>query len=115
MKYAMFTSSGMFYILRERVPQMENPNRIIIVTGGTGALGTAVAEAFVKKGYPVIVPYIYDREIERFEKQIGDLKAQVTLTNARAIALLAQTNDRWALAGDQLYIDLNARIRISQS
>ena len=36
-----------------------------------------------------------------------DLKAQVTLTNARAIALLAQTQDRRALAGDQLYVDLD--------
>ena len=27
--------------------------------------------------------------------------------NARAIALLAQSEDRWSLAGDQLYVDLN--------
>ena len=33
--------------------------------------------------------------------------AQITLMNARAIALLAQSEDRWSLAGDQLYIDLN--------
>jgi hypothetical protein len=32
---------------------------------------------------------------------------QVTLVNARAIALLAQDRDRWALAGDQLYVDLD--------
>jgi hypothetical protein len=31
---------------------------------------------------------------------------QVTLTNARAVALVAQSPDRWALAGDQLYVDL---------
>jgi MOSC domain-containing protein YiiM len=36
-----------------------------------------------------------------------DLKAQVTLMNARAIALLAQSKDRWALAGDQLIVDLD--------
>ena len=35
------------------------------------------------------------------------LKAQVTLTNARAVALVAQTTDRWALAGDQLYVDFD--------
>ena len=34
-------------------------------------------------------------------------KAQVTLMNSRAIALFAQTNERWALAGDQLYVDLD--------
>ena len=32
---------------------------------------------------------------------------QLNIMNARAIALVAQTPDRWALAGDQLYIDLD--------
>ena len=32
---------------------------------------------------------------------------QLNVMNARAIALLAQRKDRWALAGDQLYIDLD--------
>jgi MOSC domain-containing protein YiiM len=27
--------------------------------------------------------------------------------NSRAVALLARTKDRWALAGDQLYVDLD--------
>jgi hypothetical protein len=33
--------------------------------------------------------------------------AQLTLMNARVIALVAQTKDRWPLAGDQLYVDLD--------
>jgi len=33
--------------------------------------------------------------------------AQVTIMNARAIALLAQSEARWSLAGDQLYVDLD--------
>jgi hypothetical protein len=32
--------------------------------------------------------------------------AQITLMNARAVALLAQDRERWPLAGDQLYVDL---------
>jgi MOSC domain-containing protein YiiM len=32
---------------------------------------------------------------------------QLTLMNARAIALVAQTRERWSLAGDQLYLDLD--------
>lgn len=32
---------------------------------------------------------------------------QITIMNARLIALLAQEKERWPLAGDQLYIDLN--------
>src|SRR5437588_2429603 len=34
-------------------------------------------------------------------------KAQVTLMNARAAALVAGERDRWPLAGDQLYVDLD--------
>ena len=32
---------------------------------------------------------------------------QLNVMNSRVIALLAQQKDRWALAGDQLYIDLD--------
>jgi MOSC domain-containing protein YiiM len=32
---------------------------------------------------------------------------QLNIMNARAIALVAGTKDRWPLAGDQLYIDLD--------
>jgi hypothetical protein len=32
---------------------------------------------------------------------------QLNVMNARAIALIAQQQDRWALAGDQLYVDLD--------
>ena len=34
-------------------------------------------------------------------------RRQLTLMNSRAIALVAGTPDRWALAGDQLYVDLD--------
>ena len=32
---------------------------------------------------------------------------QLNIMNARAIALVAQVRDRWPLAGDQLYVDLD--------
>ena len=32
---------------------------------------------------------------------------QLTLMNARAIAVIARERDRWPLAGDQLYVDLD--------
>jgi MOSC domain-containing protein YiiM len=35
------------------------------------------------------------------------VNTQITMINARAIALIAQDPDRWPLAGDQLYIDLD--------
>jgi MOSC domain-containing protein YiiM len=37
----------------------------------------------------------------------GKRERQLTLMNARAAALIAQTRERWPLAGDQLYVDLD--------
>jgi hypothetical protein len=37
----------------------------------------------------------------------ADPATQLTLMNARAIALIAGERERWALAGDQLYVDLD--------
>jgi MOSC domain-containing protein YiiM len=37
-------------------------------------------------------------------------KAQITLTNARATALVARTPERWQLAGDQLYVDFDLSV-----
>ena len=37
----------------------------------------------------------------------ANLYAQITVMNARCIALLAQSEDRWALAGDQLFVDFD--------
>ncbi len=36
-----------------------------------------------------------------------DAAMQLTLMNARAIALIAQDKSRWALAGDQLFVDFD--------
>jgi MOSC domain-containing protein YiiM len=35
---------------------------------------------------------------------------QLTFMNARAIALIARSRDRWALAGDQVYVDLDVSV-----
>lgn len=37
----------------------------------------------------------------------ANVNAQITVMNSRAIALLAQDEERWSLAGDQLYIDMD--------
>ena len=37
----------------------------------------------------------------------ANIDAQLTLMNARVIALLAGEQERWPLAGDQLYVDLD--------
>jgi MOSC domain-containing protein YiiM len=35
------------------------------------------------------------------------INKQITIMNARMIALLAQSEERWPLAGDQLYVDMD--------
>src|SRR5687767_6899577 len=40
----------------------------------------------------------------------GDVSRQITVMNARAVALLAGSRDRWPLAGDQLYVDLDLSV-----
>ncbi len=42
-----------------------------------------------------------------WQRRSGNPDAQVTVMNVRSVALLAQSRDRWPLAGDQLYVDLN--------
>jgi len=37
----------------------------------------------------------------------ASILAQVTVMNARAAALMAQSEERWSLAGDQLYVDFD--------
>jgi hypothetical protein len=37
----------------------------------------------------------------------ADPEAQLTIMNSRLIAVVAGTKDRWPLAGDQLYVDLD--------
>ncbi len=37
----------------------------------------------------------------------ANIHAQITLMNMRTIALLAQDESRWALAGDQLFVDFD--------
>lgn len=44
---------------------------------------------------------------DRWRVKKGNFNTQLTLMNSRAVDLLAQSKDRWELAGDQLYVDLD--------
>jgi NAD(P)-dependent dehydrogenase (short-subunit alcohol dehydrogenase family) len=46
--------------------RMDFSNKHIVVTGGTGALGTAVVGGLLQAGATCSVPYIHDSEMERF-------------------------------------------------
>jgi NAD(P)-dependent dehydrogenase (short-subunit alcohol dehydrogenase family) len=41
--------------------------RSVVVTGGTGGLGTAVTRAFLGDGWRVVVPWVDERELERVQ------------------------------------------------
>jgi hypothetical protein len=47
------------------------------------------------------------RESSSTPDGLADPGRQLTLMNARVARLVAQSQDRWALAGDQLYVDLD--------
>lgn len=44
---------------------------------------------------------------DRWSQSGADSATQITIMSARTIAVLAQSRDRWPLAGDQLYVDLD--------
>ena len=48
-----------------------------------------------------------DRESTSTPDGSADPEAQVTIINSRALDLMAQSEDRWPLAGDQLVIDID--------
>jgi hypothetical protein len=44
---------------------------------------------------------------DRWTTTVKSAEVQVTLMNSRAAEVIAQSPDRWPLAGDQLYVDLD--------
>jgi NAD(P)-dependent dehydrogenase (short-subunit alcohol dehydrogenase family) len=69
---------------------MSFQDRHVVVTGGTGALGTAVVGALVERGATCHVPYLHEAEAQRFphreHKQVsltalGDLADDGAVTN----------------------------------
>ncbi len=43
----------------------------VIVTGGTGGLGAAVTDRLLDDGWRVVVPWVFERELERVQKRDG--------------------------------------------
>ena len=70
---------------------MDYRNRQVVVTGGTGALGTAVVGALIKAGATCHVPYLIDQEAARFPFRDHDqvkLVADMDLAEESAVARL---------------------------
>ena len=49
---------------------MDFSGRTVVVTGGTGALGAAVVDALLKAGAQCRIPYVHDKEMQRFAHPI---------------------------------------------
>jgi NAD(P)-dependent dehydrogenase (short-subunit alcohol dehydrogenase family) len=79
---------------------MDYRNRHVVVTGGTGALGTAVVDALIKAGATCHVPYLIDQEAARFpfrDHAQVKLVADMDLADEAAVArLFAGVPALWA-------------------
>jgi MOSC domain-containing protein YiiM len=82
----------------ERSPREQGALELIVRRAGRGEREVLeTAELDVEEGL------VGDRWAEGKRQR----ENQLTLMNARAIALIARSRERWPLAGDQLYVDLD--------
>ena len=56
---------------------MTKQNRNVLITGGTGILGSAVTKAYLAQGDTVAVTYLFDDEVERFKEYNPELSEDV--------------------------------------
>lgn len=57
---------------------MTKQNRNVLITGGTGILGSAVTKAYLDQGDTVAVTYLFENEVERFKEYNPELSEDVT-------------------------------------
>ncbi|MAY75362.1 MAG: short-chain dehydrogenase [Phycisphaerae bacterium] len=74
--------------------------KVVVVSGGTGALGTAVVERLLGANAAVVIPVREERELERFPYRDHDhvtLEMNLDLTDADAVnTLYGSVRDLWA-------------------
>jgi hypothetical protein len=88
----------------QRSPKDEGELRLIVRRPRAGAR-EVVAEAQLDATVGLIGDSWSTRKSRWGRRPHTD--TQINIMNARAIALVARSDDRWPLAGDQLYIDLD--------
>jgi len=76
-------------------------SQTVIVTGGTGGLGTAVTQSFLDEGWRVVVPWVDRRELERVHTHERLELVQADLFDPESVAAVV------AGAGDRLHAVVN--------
>ena len=65
-------------------------DRSVIITGGTGGLGSAVVARLLDDGWRTVVPWIVERELERVTERPGLELIQADLFDPAAVAKVAE-------------------------
>jgi NAD(P)-dependent dehydrogenase (short-subunit alcohol dehydrogenase family) len=60
--------------------------RSVVITGGTGGLGSAVTAAMLDEGWDVVVPWVAPHELDRVDKHPALTLIQADLMDATAVA-----------------------------
>jgi hypothetical protein len=101
---ALELTDGLDEILRS--PRDEGPLKLIV-----RRLGESEREVLVEAALDLSEGLVGDtwrsRGNRRTQDQSADPKMQLTVMNARVAELVALDDERWKLAGDQLYADLD--------
>ena len=74
---------------------MRHMSRSVLITGGTGGLGVAVVEEFLRDGWRVVVPYFAVGELERLPEGVETLEGDLTDPDdvARAVRVASSEAD----------------------
>jgi hypothetical protein len=101
---ALELTDGLDEILRS--PRDEGPVKLIV-----RRLGESEREALTAAKLDLTEGLVGDTWLSRGNRhtadRLADPKMQVTVMNARVAALVAVDDERWKLAGDQLYVDFD--------
>src|SRR5690242_9729434 len=76
----------------------------IVVTGGTGALGTAVVGTLLQQGAHCVVPYVHDEELQMFPHREH---AHVRIVPVRSLADEADVGRVYEAAGAPLWASIH--------
>lgn len=91
------------------IKKSPNDNTLVdmIVCRPTEGNRKILQEGFLDKGKGLIGDNWIDRGSSKSADGCSHPDMQLNIMNSRSIALIAQQKNRWQLAGDQLFIDIN--------